>query len=323
MAKYSVGDKVKTNERQYVGPTVPIPIGTTGTVVEIMPAGCDSYRVNWGALGVTDPSNPHPGYALDPVASTAGRFQIGGWVKYVGGNNPRSPQSNESGIVTDTDPVQQTVRVDFVNSGVKIIAEQDAIRLPRPKFKTGDAIELIAPGVNSKVGDIGRVVKISGYNISSIPVYLIDIQNQSTTASAAESALKLYQGSAQAIPPPGAMPPLDSFKFNIGDTVYLKKGPRASYPLMIHDRLIDGGSNKVYKVFWKGGKKPDKDAIGVPNLYIEDKLTHIKIEAVAIPMPQKKETNDGRDTCIFCGSPTKPIGCMPGSKMRICTKCKK
>ena len=37
----------------------------------------------------------------------------------------------------------------------------------------------------------------------------------------------------------------------------------------------------------------------------------------------EKQTNDGRDTCYACGAPTKSIGCMPGSKMRICSKCKK
>lgn len=38
---------------------------------------------------------------------------------------------------------------------------------------------------------------------------------------------------------------------------------------------------------------------------------------------KQRLTNDGLDTCRFCGAPTKVIGCFPGSKMRVCTKCKR
>lgn len=45
---------------------------------------------------------------------------------------------------------------------------------------------------------------------------------------------------------------------------------------------------------------------------------------VSSPAGKKpKRTNDGRDTCFACGNPTQFIGCLPGTIMKECTKCKR
>lgn len=45
---------------------------------------------------------------------------------------------------------------------------------------------------------------------------------------------------------------------------------------------------------------------------------------VSSPANKKpKRTNDNRNTCYACGNSTQFIGCLPGTRMKICIKCKR
>ena len=186
-----------------------------------------------------------------------------------------------------------------------------------PKFQKGDRVEAAKDchsGGGYRKGDQGTIDHYAGMNGFGRSLYGATFDRVSSHGSYPITQDNLIAATA-------ANPGISAPKFQSGDRV-IYVGGRWKSLIGLKGTIVSCNYDtdfSRYNCLVNFDSKPEGPRGTWEYNLQADGANNIKISFGGIS--PKKENNDGRDTCRWCGEKTEAVGLFGGSKMRICKKC--